>query len=54
MPGRTAELSVLDISEYYGPTSGGVRTYLHEKGCYVAMCAPISTKRAATWRPGRA
>ena len=36
MPGRTAELSVLDISEYYGPTSGGVRTYLHEKGRYVA------------------
>ena len=36
MSGRTAELSVLDISEYYGPTSGGVRTYLHEKGRYVA------------------
>lgn len=35
MPG-TARLSVLDISEYYGPTSGGVRTYLHEKGRYVS------------------
>jgi alpha-1,6-mannosyltransferase len=34
--GRTAALSVLDISEYYGTTSGGVRTYLHEKGRYVA------------------
>lgn len=30
-----AELSVLDISEYYGSTSGGVRTYLHEKARYV-------------------
>ena len=31
----TAELAVLDISEYYGSTSGGVRTYLHEKARYV-------------------
>ena len=30
-----AALSVLDISEYYGSTSGGVRTYLHEKSRYV-------------------
>ena len=36
MSGRTAALSVLDISEYYGPTSGGVRTYLHEKSRYVS------------------
>jgi alpha-1,6-mannosyltransferase len=25
----------MDISEYYGPDSGGVRTYLHEKSRYV-------------------
>ena len=31
-----ARLSVLDITEYYGPDSGGVRTYLHEKARYVA------------------
>ncbi len=31
-----SSLSVLDISEYYGPTTGGVRTYLHEKGRYVS------------------
>lgn len=31
-----ADLSVLDVSEYYGPDSGGVRTYLHEKARYVA------------------
>lgn len=30
-----AELGVLDISEYYGETSGGVRTYLTQKGRYV-------------------
>lgn len=30
-----ASLSVLDISEYYGETSGGVRTYLTEKARYV-------------------
>ena len=29
-------LTVLDISEYYGATSGGVRTYLTEKSRYVA------------------
>ena len=28
--------SVLDISEYYGDTSGGVRTYLSEKAAYAA------------------
>ena len=33
MPGT---LTVLDISEYYGETSGGVRTYLTEKSRYVA------------------
>jgi alpha-1,6-mannosyltransferase len=31
-----ARFTVLDISEYYGPDSGGVRTYLHEKARYVA------------------
>jgi len=30
-----AELSVLDISEYFGETSGGVRTYLVHKARYV-------------------
>ncbi len=30
-----AELSVLDISEYFGETSGGVRTYLLHKARYV-------------------
>lgn len=35
MDPAAAALSVLDISEYYGPTSGGVRTYLHEKSRYV-------------------
>lgn len=33
-PGAT--LSVLDVSEYYGRDSGGVRTYLHEKARFVA------------------
>ena len=32
----TATLAALDVSEYYGPDSGGVRTYLHEKARYVA------------------
>jgi alpha-1,6-mannosyltransferase len=31
-----AQLAAMDISEYYGPDSGGVRTYLHEKSRYVA------------------
>lgn len=31
-----ATLSVLDVSEYYGRDSGGVRTYLHEKARFVA------------------
>src|SRR5574338_1024753 len=31
-----AGLAAMDISEYYGPDSGGVRTYLHEKARYVA------------------
>lgn len=31
----TAQLAVMDLSEYYGPDSGGVRTYLHEKARYV-------------------
>ncbi|HEU4798996.1 MAG TPA: glycosyltransferase, partial [Gemmatimonadales bacterium] len=35
MDPAAAPLSVLDISEYYGSTSGGVRTYLHEKSRYV-------------------
>lgn len=36
-PERTAaRLTVMDVSEYYGPDSGGVRTYLHEKARYVA------------------
>jgi alpha-1,6-mannosyltransferase len=30
-----ARFAVMDISEYYGPDSGGVRTYLHEKSRYV-------------------
>ncbi len=30
-----AELSVLDISEYFGETSGGVRTYLVRKAWHV-------------------
>ena len=28
-------LTVLDITEYYGETSGGVRTYLREKTAYI-------------------
>jgi glycosyltransferase involved in cell wall biosynthesis len=31
-----AALAAMDISEYYGSDSGGVRTYLHEKARYVA------------------
>lgn len=31
-----AEVGVLDCSEWFGPTSGGVRTYLLEKAAYVA------------------
>lgn len=31
----SASLCVLDITEFYGPTSGGVRTYLHAKAAYV-------------------
>ncbi|MBA2290931.1 MAG: hypothetical protein H0W15_00595 [Gemmatimonadales bacterium] len=33
---RDSQLAVLDISEYYSETSGGVRTYLEAKGHYVA------------------
>lgn len=32
----SAELTVLDITKWFGETSGGVRTYLHEKARYVA------------------
>ena len=32
----SAHLAVLDASEYYGETSGGVRTYLMQKSRYVA------------------
>lgn len=31
-----AELAVLDVTEFYGDTSGGVRTYLDRKAAYVA------------------
>lgn len=31
-----ADLGVLDITEWFGETSGGIRTYLLEKGNYVA------------------
>ncbi len=31
-----ARLSVLDITEFYGDTTGGIRTYLREKTAYVA------------------
>jgi alpha-1,6-mannosyltransferase len=31
----TSTLSVLDITEFYGDTTGGVRTYLREKAAYV-------------------
>ncbi|HET7602408.1 MAG TPA: glycosyltransferase [Gemmatimonadales bacterium] len=34
---QAASLAVMDISEYYGPDSGGVRTYLHEKSRYVTQ-----------------
>ncbi|HEU4830330.1 MAG TPA: glycosyltransferase [Gemmatimonadales bacterium] len=34
-------LTVLDITEYYGETSGGVRTYLREKSAFVARHADI-------------
>jgi alpha-1,6-mannosyltransferase len=30
-----AELSVLDITEFYGDTTGGIRTYLRQKATYV-------------------
>jgi alpha-1,6-mannosyltransferase len=30
-----ATLGVLDITEFHGPTTGGVRTYLHEKSAYM-------------------
>ena len=31
-----ASLAVLDVTKYYGDTTGGVRTYLNEKSAYVA------------------
>lgn len=30
-----ASLGVLDVTEWYGATSGGIRTYLHEKARYI-------------------
>ena len=42
LPGRlrpAAELGILDISEFFGETTGGVRTYLLEKARYV-QCHP--------------
>ncbi|MFY7949250.1 MAG: hypothetical protein ACOVRP_08550, partial [Gemmatimonas sp.] len=35
-PRPDAELTVLDATEWFGETSGGIRTYLLEKGRYVA------------------
>jgi alpha-1,6-mannosyltransferase len=35
-PRPAASLSVLDATEWFGETSGGIRTYLLEKGRYVA------------------
>lgn len=43
-----ADLGVLDITEFYGDTTGGIRTYLREKAAYVesharyrqALCLP--------------
>jgi alpha-1,6-mannosyltransferase len=32
-----ARLAVLDATEWYAPTSGGIRTYLQQKGAYVAQ-----------------
>ena len=34
---ETASVRVLDITEWFGETSGGVRTYLNEKAAYVAQ-----------------
>lgn len=31
-----AALTVLDVTKYYGDTTGGVRTYLNEKSAYIA------------------
>lgn len=36
-----AELSVLDITKWFGETSGGVRTYLLEKASYVEARPPL-------------
>ena len=33
---RPRSLTVLDITEYYGETSGGVRTYLREKSAFIS------------------
>src|SRR5262247_1797659 len=33
---RQARLAVLDVTKWFGETSGGVRTYLVEKGAFVA------------------
>jgi alpha-1,6-mannosyltransferase len=38
----TAALSVLDITEFYGETTGGIRTYLREKAGYVERHPGIS------------
>jgi len=38
LPARSrplAEMRVLDVTEWYGSTSGGIRTYLNEKSAYV-------------------
>lgn len=32
----TTSLHVLDLTKYFGPTTGGIRTYLLEKACYVS------------------
>ncbi|HXD22083.1 MAG TPA: glycosyltransferase [Gemmatimonadaceae bacterium] len=36
-----ARRSVLDITEFYGETTGGIRTYLREKATYVAAREPL-------------
>ncbi len=37
-----ARLSVLDITEFYGETTGGIRTYLREKAGYVERHPELS------------
>lgn len=37
-----ADLGVLDVTKYFGITSGGIKTYLREKSRYVVYADPVT------------